>query len=110
MTYHRSGAWGCNGQDLKAVLDEAVAFIQSQPTEFALLKFSHIRDYKDHNPEDIKAKVNPFLREPAYQPYLYTHTNPNLALSETAVGNFRGKLVVLYDYDQGVSHSTGRFL
>lgn len=45
VTYHRTDGWGCNGQDLKVVLDQAQAFVVAHPTETAILKFSHIRKY-----------------------------------------------------------------
>lgn len=109
VTYHRTGPLGCNGQDLVDVLNEAVAFIQANPSEFALLKFSHIREYGDHHAKDTEAKINALLSEPQYQPYWYTNVNPQVSLATVTVGDLRGKLVMLYDYDQGVSPETGRF-
>ena len=109
VTYHRTSAFGCNGQPLQAVLDETVQFLQTHPSEFALLKFSHIRDYRNHHPDTIKAAIDALLSQPNYQPYCYTHAANAVGLATIPVGNLRGKMVVLYDYPQGVSLSTGRF-
>ena len=61
VTYHRTGAFGCNGQDLAPILDQLRDFLRQHPTETAFPKFSHIRDYSGHSPAETKRLINALL-------------------------------------------------
>lgn len=105
VTYHRSGIWGCNGQPLTDVLDEVVRFLQQYPSELALLKFSHIRD----DSKNTKQRIDALLNQDPYSTYLYHNNESTVNLGTVNLGLLRGKMVVLYDYSEGIDTDTGRF-
>ena len=107
VTYHRSGKFGCNGQDLKDVLDETVAFLKAHSTETAIIKISHIRNDRGDR-ANIKAKINKLLTN-SYSSAMYSNNNKNMNLAELALGDVRGKMIVVFDYSQYIDPSTGRF-
>ncbi len=108
VTYHRTGRLGCNGEPLKTVLDQTVGFLNKYPSETAILKFSHIRDFgSDHNPTVIKQRINDLLND--YTPFIYTNTNPNVNLPIVTLSEVRGRMILVFDYDQHIDPSTGRF-
>jgi len=108
VTYHRTGATGCNGQSLKSVLDQAVAFLSAHKSETCILKFSHIRDYgSDHKPADTKAKINTLLN--SYAGYMYVNPNAGVNLANVALGDVRGKMILVFDYNEYINPATGRF-
>ena len=107
VTYHRTGPFGCNGQPLEAALDQVKGFLTSHPTETAILKFSHIRDYPLHDPEETKQEIDTLLNK--YSNFLYTNPSATVNLAEIPLRAARGKMIVAYDYADHVDPSTGRF-
>lgn len=108
VTYHRTGAHGCNGQSLKSVLDQAVDFLNANSGETLILKFSHIRDYgSDHNPAETKEKINTLLND--YSASMYTNTDANVNIAKVNLGDTRGKMILVFDYSEYIDPSTGRF-
>jgi 1-phosphatidylinositol phosphodiesterase len=107
VTYHRTGPFGCNGQSLEPALDQVKAFLAAHPSETAILKFSHIRDYPLHDPEETKHKIDALLNK--YDGILYKNQSASINLAEIALRGARGKMIVAYDYASYVSPSTGRF-
>ncbi|WP_323118291.1 PI-PLC domain-containing protein [Burkholderia alba] len=106
VTYHRSGQWGCNGISLRAALDGARNFLGTHATETAIFKFSHIRNDSGHDAAATKTRINALLEE--FSGALYRHSgNPNLA--EIRLGDARGKMILVFDYDEYVSPADGRF-
>lgn len=109
VTYHRSGALGCNGQSLKSVFAEAQTFLQENCDEVAIFKMSHIREYgDDHKPAEIKDKINSFIN--GYANVIYTSTTSDVNLVNITLGETRGKLILAFDYLEHIQPSTGRFL
>lgn len=107
VTYHRSGPHGCNGQSLEPALDQVVAFLQEHRTETAIFVFSHIRKYEDHDPSDTKRRIDELLAE--YAAFIYTSDAPAPNLAELALDAVRGKMILVFDYDEYVDPATGRF-
>jgi hypothetical protein len=108
VTYHRTGPHGCNGQDLKSVLDEVVKFLGEYHTETAILKFSHIRDDgDDHNPAVIKSKINALLTN--YRNVIYTNKNPDVNLAKVTLAEARGKMILVFDYVEFIDPAVGHF-
>jgi hypothetical protein len=106
VTYHRTDSLGCNGQSLKSVLDQTQSFLNDYPEETAILKFSHIRNYKDHHASDTKLKINNLLN--SYQKVMYVNAaDPNLA--DITMGELRGKMILVFDYSDYINSATGRF-
>lgn len=111
VTYHRTDkygyGWGCNGQSLKAVLDETKDFLNTHNTEIAILKFSHIRDTEGHNPADIKQKIDQFLN--SYAADMYVNSASNVNLANLQLDNVQGKMILVFKYSDYISPSNGRF-
>lgn len=108
VTYHRSGGNGCNGQNLKAVLDETVNFLKRNPSETAVLKVSHIRDFKGHDPVDTKRRINELLGW--YEKSLVTKTaNDASNLAQMPLEKLRGKMVLVFDYPDWIDPAVGRW-
>lgn len=108
VTYHRTGAHGCNGQNLASVFDEARAFLKENSQEVAIFRISHIRDYgEDHKSDDTKERINSFINE--YADIIYTNTNSNVNLQALNLGETRGKLILVFAYSDYIDTATGRF-
>lgn len=107
VTYHRTGPLGCNGQDLTAVLNQAQEFLNAHPTETAILKFSHIRDYNGHDPAVTKKNINALLDD--YTAAMYKNTTAAVNLAELTLGEVRGKMILVFDYSEYIEPATGRF-
>lgn len=107
VTYHRTDGWGCNGQDLQQVLDQARSFLTAHPSETAIFKFSHIRSYEDHKPADTKRRINELLN--SYQAIMYSNASGSVNLAEIKLSDARGKMILVFDYDDYINTSTGRF-
>jgi len=107
VTYHRTGAHGCNGQSLRDVLDQTREFLTAHRAETAILRFSHIRDYDRHNPADTKQKINSVLND--YRNLLYTSERADTNLAEARLMDARGRMVLVFNYDEFIDPSTGRF-
>lgn len=108
VTYHRTGDSGCNGEPLSAVLDQSVAFVRSHPSETFILKFSHIRTNR-HNEREIKDRVDQFLADIRFRPYVFTYSRYDVNLAELALGDCRGKFILVFDYPEHLSARSGRF-
>lgn len=116
VTYHRGKEGrGCNGQDLKAVLDQTGVFLQAHPTETAIFRFSHIRDYEDHDPKITKQKIAELLDSPVYSTVIYKcpYSPINLATASLdKIGlqeGLRGKMILAFDYNEYIDPGAGRF-
>lgn len=111
VTYHRDErfgvGWGCNGQSLKAVLDGTKDFLNAHNTEIAILKFSHIRHTEGHDPSVIKQKIDQLLD--SYAADIYVNSASNVNLTNLQLDNVRGKMILVFDYSDCISPSTGRF-
>jgi energy-converting hydrogenase Eha subunit F len=107
VTYHRTGPFGCNGQSLEPALDQVKQFLATHRTETAILKFSHIRDYIGHDPDTTKLKIDSLLNK--YNSILYKNDSETVNLAEIPLRNARGKMIVVFDYDECVHPSAGRF-
>lgn len=107
VTYHRSGQWGCNGQDLQAALNQVQAFLKAHPKETAILIFSHIRNYDGHDAAATKQKINTLLND--YSAFMYTNSTGSVNLAEISLGEVRGKMILVFDYDDCNNPVTGRF-
>lgn len=83
VTYHRTNSIGCNGQDLKDVLDETVAFLSVYTRETAIIKISHIRSDRDDQ-ANIKNKINNLLTA-SYSGAMYSNANANINLAGEVV-------------------------
>jgi 1-phosphatidylinositol phosphodiesterase len=108
VTYHRASEdwgikspWGCNGQTLKAVLDELTAFLSAHKTEVAILKFSHIRFSNEGTMEKIEAMLK------TYGTYLYKGSDTNLA--QLKISDVAGKFIAVLDFETGVDPTQGFF-
>lgn len=108
VTYHRTGNSGCNGQPLSAVLDQSVEFIQSHPSETFILKFSHIRTNRN-NEREIKDRIDQFLADIRFRPYVFTYSSYDVNLAEVTLGDCRGKFILVFDYPEHISARSGRF-
>ncbi|HWV33281.1 MAG TPA: hypothetical protein VN038_26665 [Dyadobacter sp.] len=108
VTYHRTGDSGCNGQPLSAVLDQSVEFIRSHPSETFILKFSHIRTNR-HNEREIKDRIDQFLADIRFRPYVFTYSRYDVNLAEVELGDCRGKFILVFDYPEHLSARSGRF-
>jgi len=107
VTYHRTGANGCNGQSFRAVLDQARAFLQAHPRETAIFKISHIRQYDGHDPAATKQMIANMLNE--YRPILYQNASAAVNLAELTLGSIRGKLILVFDYPEYIYQAGGFF-
>lgn len=106
VTYHRGGPgdmFGCNGQFLDTVLNQAVSFLRDYPTETAIMKFSHIRD----NSIDTKRRIEQLLLSAPFHSYLFRGSNNNLA--GVKVSDAAGKMLVVMDYDETIHPEVGFF-
>jgi len=107
VTYHRTDGWGCNGQNLISVLDQAQSFLNSHPSETAIFKFSHIRDYEGHDPAVTKQKIDTLLNN--YSAVIYDGSSADVNLATLPLGNLRGKMILVFDYNDYINPTTGRF-
>lgn len=107
VTYHRTGATGCNGQALSDIFDEAVSFLQENNTETFIFRISHIRNYSGHDPDDIKKRINSLLD--SWDSTIYTNDDAGVDLTQVTLGSVRGKMIIVFDYDNYIDTSTGRF-
>ena len=99
---------GCNGQSLKSVLDQTQTFLNNHPTETAILVFSHIRNYgADHKETETKEKINNLLN--SYSTKIYANSNKDINLAKVAMSAVRGKMILVFDYDNYVDPAKGRF-
>lgn len=106
VTYHRTSIFGCNGQSLEAVLDQAVQFLTIYSSETAILKISHIRD---RDKQKIKSRIDKFLRKSDYSDRMYINADKNVELGNVSLGDLRGKMLIVFSYSSYLKPSTGRF-
>lgn len=107
VTYHREDQWGCNGQNLKDVLEQTKNFLYGHPTETAILNFSHIRKYENHDPVATKKKINDLLDN--YASVIYTNQSTNVNLADVLLGDVRGKMILIFEYNEYIEPGKGRF-
>lgn len=96
ITYHRTGRMGCGGQHLDTVLDQAIMFLQQNPSETIILKFSHTRDFDDHKPADITQRVITLLNN-KYSNFLFKSIDQNLNIAQLPLQTVRGKIIAVFD-------------
>ncbi|HEY9256999.1 hypothetical protein [Chitinophaga sp.] len=112
VTYHRTDGNGCSGQYLKDVLDETVAFLSTHPREIPILKFSHIRNYKDHKKQDTGKLICEMLE--TYSDHMYKTAPPadgkavNLATLPLS-NDLRGKMLIVFSDAEFCDVAKGRF-
>ncbi|MCG8552589.1 MAG: hypothetical protein MI799_19470 [Desulfobacterales bacterium] len=107
VTYHRTNDMGCNGQDLRTVLDQTVDFLAAHPSETAILKISHIRSNRG-DAANIKERINALLKQD-YNTAMYRNPEAGVNLSGVTLGDVRGKMIIAFDYDDYIDPTTGRF-
>ena len=98
-TYHRTDSMGCGGEYLKDVLNDAVLFLQQNPSETLIIKFSHTRNDSGHYPSDITQRVIQLLTTPFYQQYLYTTNAAQPNLDAIPLSQLRGKIIAVFDQE-----------
>lgn len=107
VTYHRTDivgiGFGASGQSLKTVLSQATDFLKLNPTEVAILKFSHIR----YNSDDTKRRIYEMLLSSTFRDFLYVGTNGNLG--KIKISDAAGKIIAVFDYDEFISPSNGLY-
>jgi 1-phosphatidylinositol phosphodiesterase len=108
VTYHRTGDLGCNGQPLKAIMDQAITFLSQYQSETFIFKFSHIRSNRNKERE-TKDRIDQFLANPKYRSYLYTSQDYKTNLTTVTLGDSRGKVILVFDYDENTSAKQGKF-
>ena len=99
ITYHRTDGWGCSGQPLGDVLDQAVQFLRENSSETLILDFSHTRKYEDHEPEDITKRVSELLSSSTYNNYLFKSDTNTIDLGLVNLKQLRGKIIIIMDYE-----------
>lgn len=112
VTYHRDSVLGvdglgCNGQDFESVLNQSREFLTAHPSETIFLKISHIRNDSGHDKNDTKQRIDSFLD--SYQDYMYSNPTTDINLAELSLGDVRGKMILVFDYDSYINTETGRF-
>lgn len=107
VTYHRTDNMGCNGQDFRTVLDQTVAFLGAHPSETAILKISHIRTNRG-DAANIKERINALLKQD-YSAAMYRNPDAGINLAGVTLGDVRGKMIIVFDYDDFIDPATGRF-
>lgn len=107
VTYHRTGRLGCNGQSLISILDQAKDFLTAHPSEIAILKFSHIRNFNEHDPAETKERINDLLNN--YSDYFYKNNSMNINLASIPIKEARGKMILVFDYTEFIDPNNGRF-
>lgn len=88
VTYHRTLAFGANGQSLKDVFDQAADFLREYPSETFIMKISHIR----YDSKDTAERVISFMEE--YREYLY-RSDTAKRLHELTMQELRGKMLAV---------------
>jgi hypothetical protein len=111
VTYHRKekagSGWGCSGQSLHTIFEQVRTFLKVHPTETAIFKFSHIRDAHGHDANKTRERINEFLND--YNALIYTFGTSTINLAKIHLGDVRGKMVLVFNYDDYNNTSTGRF-
>ncbi|WNJ20214.1 hypothetical protein [Pontibacter sp. G13] len=111
VTFHRTDGWGCNGQDLESIMNQAREFLMQHPKETAIFKFAQIRKYSGHDPENTMKEIVKLLGH--YSSYLYANANSSVNLAQMDLGSVRGKLILVFnedkDYPTRVDPAQGRF-
>ncbi|MDC0535731.1 hypothetical protein OAO18_07985, partial [Francisellaceae bacterium] len=115
VTYHGTDV-GCNGQTIEGVLDNAISFLEKNPSEMVVLNVSHTRD--DKTPK----KLIELLKEKKYSDYLYKDDENEFNLLTKKISAYRGKILVVFEtfkaadirkeklcYDQYIEPSNGFF-
>lgn len=106
VTYHRTDGNGCSGEYFIDILNDVRNFLKNSPSEIAILKISHIRDYKDHKPSEIIPKINDVINN--YSDILYKSNNPEINITQVKLGDLRGKMIVVFDYDDFINPAQGK--
>jgi len=108
VTYHRTGSLGCNGQDLSAVINQSIEFLKANSSETFFLKFSHIRENRNME-KQIKERIDEFLSNMNFRPYFFKSSDRNINLAELEINDCRGKMILVFDYEEFIGVKYGRF-
>ena len=108
VSYHRQGKLGCNGEDLKSIIHECISFLKKHSAEVIIMTFSHIRNDRG-KAHEIKAKIEAFINDAAFEGFIYKSSNVNINLAEIPLKACRGKMILLFDYAEYVNPNRGRF-
>lgn len=118
VTYHRSAdALGANGINIlgsgnDTVFAQASKFLEKNPSEFVILKFSHVRNYAcgfpfGHCPDQI---IDRLLKEiynnKIYADKIYTADSQNGLNKNLKLKDLRGRMLLVFDATDG---PTGQF-
>ena len=104
VTFHRTDGTGCNGESLKDVFDQAVAFLTENPSEFLILKFSHTRNDSGHSANDTQKRVIQLLENDKYKAFLYT-SSVKTNLGYRTVQALRGKILAVFKHHDDTYNS-----
>lgn len=109
LTYHRTNGWGCGGAKIEHILDQTVAFLTAQPTEFVILKFSHFESGDDSG--YAKDRLNLLLENYKYKNFLFKHEwTYEPTLTKQILFNLRGHFVaVLQHFGDRIDPRKGRW-
>lgn len=100
---------GANGQAISHIVDQAMYFVKRYPSEFVILKFSHIRSCDGHDPKTIKSKLLDLLGESRYENVLFVPENDEkVKLHSLAYSTIAGKIIAVCDFDE-VSQEKGLY-
>jgi len=88
------------------VMEQVKDFLVRNKTEFAILKISHIRSDRGKD-GDIKNQLQEFLNH--YEEHFYCSTDEKVLLHELPIGQLRGKMLMVFDYNEHIDPSRGRF-
>jgi len=97
VTYHRTDAIGSNGQSCRTVFMQACDFLKEHKSETFIFKISHLRNYDEHNPDDILNKFLEYVKD--FNDYIYQFGNAK-NLHKITLKELRGKILMVYDVDK----------
>ena len=104
VTYHRTGAFGCDGEDFDTILQDTKEFLAQYPSEVVLMKISHIR----YDSQEVKEKIDDLLKR-KYADLLYKHYDNSINLAYVTLEEARGKMITLLDYPEFIDVTEGNF-
>lgn len=114
VTYHRyelaGFGWGCSGQDLVSIFDQAVNFLQEHPSEVVIFRISKTRDGSGHLASDTVHRVIELISQRQYNDHLYKTKEDQLNIAELSLYSVRGKLLIVLGEEYSAYRDTERGL
>lgn len=107
VTYHRQGAWGCNGEPLRNLFSALFEFLPAHSGETVIAKFSHIRNHALETKQAIRAEIDAWRA--THAKHIYTSASQSVDLEALPLGELAGKAVFVFDYDEYVDPQAGLF-